>query len=59
MAVVVVVAFKDGRISHQHVYWDQAGILVQLGLLDPTGLPVSGGESARKVSDPRLPSRRI
>jgi carboxymethylenebutenolidase len=59
MAVVVIVAFKDGKISHEHVYWDQAGVLVQVGLLDPTALPVSGGESARKVFDPSLPARRI
>ena len=59
MAMVVVVGFKDGKISHQHIYWDQAGVLVQVGLLDPAGLPVSDGESARKVFDPSLPARKI
>jgi len=59
MAVAVVVGFKDGKISHEHIYWDQAGVLVQVGFLDPEGLPVSGGESARKVANPSLPSRRI
>lgn len=59
MAVAVIVGFKDGKISHEHVYWDQAGVLVQVGLLDPTDLPVSGGESARKVFDPTLPAQRI
>ena len=57
MAVVVVVGFKDGKISHEHIYWDQASVLVQIGLLDPKGLPVSGAESARKVLNPQLPSR--
>ncbi len=57
MAVVVIVGFKNGKISHEHIYWDQAGVLVQVGLLDPTGLPVSGAESARKVLDPKLPPR--
>jgi carboxymethylenebutenolidase len=57
MAVAVIVGFKDGRISHEHIYWDQAGVLVQVGLLDPAGLPVTGAESARKVLDPRLPAR--
>jgi carboxymethylenebutenolidase len=57
MAVVVIVGFKDGKISHEHIYWDQAGVLVQVGLLDPTSLPVSGAESARKVLDPKLPPR--
>jgi len=59
MAVVVIVGFKDGKISHEHIYWDQAGVLVQVGLLDPVGLPVSGAESARKVLDPKLPPRQI
>jgi carboxymethylenebutenolidase len=57
MAVAVIVGFKDDGISHEHIYWDQAGVLVQIGLLDPTGLPVTGAESARKVADPTLPSR--
>ena len=59
VAVVVIVGFKDGKISHEHIYWDQASVLVQIGLLDPTGLPVSGAESARKMLDPKLPPRRM
>jgi len=57
MAVAVVVGFKDGKISHEHIYWDQAGVLVQVGLLNPAGLPVIGAESARKVANPELPPR--
>ncbi len=57
MAVAVVVGFRDDKISHEHIYWDQAGVLVQIGLLDPKGLPVTGAESARKVVDPKLPAR--
>jgi carboxymethylenebutenolidase len=57
LAVAVIVGFKEGKISHEHIYWDQAGVLVQVGLLDPRGLPVSGAESARKVMDPTLPAR--
>jgi carboxymethylenebutenolidase len=59
VAVVVIVGFKDGKISHEHIYWDQASVLVQIGLLDPKGLPVCGAESARKVLDPKLPPRRF
>jgi carboxymethylenebutenolidase len=59
VAVVVVVGIKDGKISHEHIYWDQASVLVQIGLLDPKGLPVCGAESARKVLDPKLPPRRM
>lgn len=57
LAVCVVVGFRDDKISHEHIYWDQAGVLVQVGLLDPAGLPVTGAESARKVRDPKLPAR--
>jgi carboxymethylenebutenolidase len=59
MAVAVIVGFKGGKISHEHIYWDQAGVLVQVGLLDPAGLPVSGADSARKVVDPKLPPRSM
>jgi carboxymethylenebutenolidase len=59
MAVAVIVGFKDGKIAHEHIYWDQASVLVQIGLLNPKGLPVNGAESARKVLNPKLPSREI
>lgn len=59
MAVAAIVGFKNGKISHEHIYWDQAGVLVQVGLLNPARLPVSGAESARKVLNPKLPSRVI
>jgi carboxymethylenebutenolidase len=59
VAFCLVVGFKDDKISHEHIYWDQAGVLVQVGLLDPAGLPVSGAESARKVRDPSLPARKM
>ncbi len=48
----VVVGFKDGKVSHEHIYWDQATILVQIGLLDPGLLPVTGVEQARRVLAP-------
>jgi len=59
MAVVVVVGVQNGKISHEHIYWDQAGVLVQVGLLNPAGLPVNGAESARKVLNPKLPPRKM
>jgi carboxymethylenebutenolidase len=50
--VVVIVAFEGGKMKGEQLYWDQASVLVQLGLLDPTGLPVAGVEVARKALDP-------
>jgi len=49
VALVVVVGVKDGKIAHEHIYWDQATVLAQIGLLDPKGLPVCGAESAQRM----------
>ncbi len=57
--LVAIVRFRDGKLAHEHIYWDQASVLVQLGLLDPSALPVSGVESARKALDKRLPSNGL
>jgi carboxymethylenebutenolidase len=59
MAVAVIAGFKDGKISHEHIYWDQASVLVQIGLLDPKGLPVGGADVALKVLDPSRAPRKI
>lgn len=57
--LVVIVGFKDGKIASEHIYWDQASVLVQAGVLDPGSLPVAGVETARKVVDPSLPSNTL
>jgi carboxymethylenebutenolidase len=49
VALVAIVRFRDGKLAHEHIYWDQASVLKQLGLLTDPGLPVCGAESARKV----------
>ncbi|MGH9031523.1 MAG: nuclear transport factor 2 family protein [Acidimicrobiia bacterium] len=46
---VVVVGFDGGEVAYEHVYWDQASLLVQIGLLDPEQLPVLGAEQARRL----------
>src|SRR5216110_982674 len=57
--LVAIVRFRDGKLAHEHIYWDQASVLVQIGLLDPAKLPVAGVESARKVLDPSLPANQL
>jgi carboxymethylenebutenolidase len=57
--MVVAVDFRDGRIAAERIYWDQAGVLVQLGLINPAGLPVASAEAAAKVLDPSLPSNLL
>jgi carboxymethylenebutenolidase len=49
--LVAIVRFVDGKVAHEHIYWDQASVLVQIGRLDPKGLPVAGAETAHKVMD--------
>jgi carboxymethylenebutenolidase len=51
---VVVVQFEGDKVAHEHLYWDQASVLVQVGLLDRT-LPVRGGETAAQVLNPTQP----
>jgi carboxymethylenebutenolidase len=58
-ATVAVITFRDGKLFNEHIYWDQASVLVQLGLLDAATLPVAGVETARKVIDPTLPSNQL
>ncbi|WP_439611551.1 ester cyclase [Reyranella sp.] len=57
--LVAIVRFVDGKVAHEHIYWDQASVLVQVGLLDPKGLPVAGAETTRKVMDLTQPSNRL
>jgi carboxymethylenebutenolidase len=58
-ALVVIVHFREGKLAHEHIYWDQASVLVQLGILDSSSLPVAGRETARKLLDPGLPSNEL
>jgi carboxymethylenebutenolidase len=57
--LVAIVRFRDGKLAHEHIYWDQASVLVQIGLLDPAKLPVAGVETARKVLNPTLPANEL
>lgn len=59
VATVSIVCFRGRKLYHEHIYWDQASVLVQLGLLDPARLPVAGRESAQKVLDPTRPSNQL
>jgi carboxymethylenebutenolidase len=52
--LVAIVQFRDGKLAHEHIYWDQASVLKQVGLLTDSELPVFGAETARKVLDPRF-----
>ena len=57
--LVAIIRFRNGKLAHEHIYWDQASVLVQIGLLDSDKLPVAGVESAKKVVDPSLPANEL
>jgi carboxymethylenebutenolidase len=58
MPFIVLVQFEGDKVAHEHLYWDQASILVQVGLLDRT-LPVRGGEIAAQVRRPTQPMNEL
>ncbi|KAK4168340.1 hypothetical protein QBC43DRAFT_228940 [Cladorrhinum sp. PSN259] len=45
IVLVSIVTLKGGKLHHEHVYWDQASVLVQVGLLDPKLLPQAAKDS--------------
>ena len=57
--MVVVVQFEGDKIACERIYWDQASVLAQIGVLDPAGLPVTGVEQTRKFENPQLPSNEL
>jgi carboxymethylenebutenolidase len=57
--LVAIVCFRGDKLYHEHIYWDQASVLVQLGLIDREGLPVMGIESAQKLLNEQLPSNLL
>lgn len=57
--LVAIVKFRGDKLCHEHIYWDQASVLVQIGVLDPKGLPVAGRETAQKLLDETLPSNTL
>jgi carboxymethylenebutenolidase len=56
--LVVIVQFEGDKVAHEHLYWDQASVLIQVGLLDRT-LPARGGEIAGQVLDPIQPMNEL
>ncbi|KPK35010.1 MAG: carboxymethylenebutenolidase [Betaproteobacteria bacterium SG8_40] len=57
--LVAIVKFRGDKLYNEHIYWDQASVLVQIGALDPKGLPVAGIETANKLVDESLPSNTL
>ena len=53
--LLIVIQFDGDKMVHEHLYWDQASVLVQLGMLSPARLPVVGAESARSIIDRNIP----
>jgi carboxymethylenebutenolidase len=57
--LLAVIKFRGDKLYHEHIYWDQASVLVQIGKLDPKGLPIAGVETGQKLLDESLPSNTL
>ena len=57
--LVAIVKFEDGKLAHEHIYWDQASVLAQIGLIDKGSLPVAGAEQGKKLLDEKQPSNTL
>jgi carboxymethylenebutenolidase len=57
--MLAVVCFRGDKLYNEHIYWDQASVLVQIGVLDPTGFPVAGIQTAKKMVDETLPTNTL
>ncbi|SAL29535.1 dienelactone hydrolase family protein [Caballeronia udeis] len=57
--MLAVICFRGDKLYNEHIYWDQASVLVQIGVLDPTGLPVAGIQTAKKMVDETLPTNAL
>ena len=51
LPLVVIMKFKGNKIAHEHIYWDQASLLKQIGLLDNNSIPIIGIEQSKKLQD--------
>jgi hypothetical protein len=72
IGLVSIVGVRGGKLVHEHIYWDQASVLMQIGALDPKNvpqalkskgckrLPIVGAEAAQKIGDARsVPSNGL
>jgi carboxymethylenebutenolidase len=57
--LIAIVSFRGGKLYNEHIYWDQASVLAQVGLLDPKNLPIVGAECSQKLLNPSLPSNEL
>ncbi len=56
--LVAIIHFRHGKLAHEHIYWDQASVLKQIGLLNDPALPVFGVETAEKVLHSQQQTRK-
>jgi carboxymethylenebutenolidase len=57
--LVAIVRFRGDKLYNEHIYWDQASVLAQIGLLDASKYPIAGVATAKKLVDEALPSNTL
>lgn len=59
LPTVVIMGFQGDKIAFERIYWDQASLLAQIGLLEVDNLPISGGAAARALVDRSVPMNEV
>jgi carboxymethylenebutenolidase len=54
LPLVVVMGFKGDQVASEHIYWDQASLLAQIGMLERSDLPIAGSTQAKALVDPSI-----
>lgn len=55
---VGIITFEGDKMSSEHIYWDQATVLMQLGLLDEK-LPIVGANQGDRLLDANAPANLL
>jgi carboxymethylenebutenolidase len=55
---VAIITLQDGKVSSEHIYWDQAAVLLQLGLVGD-GLPALGADQADRLLNDDAPANEL
>jgi carboxymethylenebutenolidase len=59
ITMLTIITFRDDKVASEHIYWDQASVLAQIGLLDAEKLPVLGSESSSLVLNPATLNNKL
>ncbi len=59
LPTVAIVEFRGDKLANEHIYWDQASALLQVGAIEKSELPISGVEEAKKLAGEEIASNAM